>query len=122
MHVASCGQVPIACEKNWSRLRDWRMYGHQVLPDCSAAFQVLPIVLPLDLQVEKKHLLARVLRLNCDIDSGSIQFSSDEIQGKIDRWRVHPAKAMPIDWEETPKANEDSPEHLGITVCTDATD
>lgn len=50
-----------------------------------AAVQVLVGALPLDLQVKKKHLNARVLRLNSDIIIGSVEIKANEVQQKEER-------------------------------------
>lgn len=58
--------------------------------------------LSLDLHVEKEHLLAQVLMLNYDRDYGSTYFRIDEVQRKIEKFKVQPAKFQVLVWTEIP--------------------
>lgn len=73
---------------------------------------------PLDLHVVKEHLLARVLKFNCDTHFGPVHFSADEIQRKVGRWRVHLAMSLTIDWEEATQNIEDTTAYQKILIFT----
>lgn len=61
-----------------------------------AAVQVLAGALPIDLQVEKEHLLAQVPSLNRDIGYCPIHFRADEVQRKVVKFRVYLRELQPL--------------------------